>query len=308
MRATVGTRTQLVEELIARYPEIPPEAVLKEDLLRTGIAFDKAALTDNRAVEVVGQRGLVEGDPGPQQVLLEHRLGGNLRIARDQLLDELRARADGCSHSWNLVQPGKGRRRAGDEQDGAWVEGAATDPHCRAVRRALDPLRRPRSRSRAARGERGGERAGAHEGAAAVHGDRSGTAGLRSRLRGRGTGAGERTGRLRRHQLPRRLAGKPRVRVRLPRVGVRRRLCGTLHPGRYGPGPTRDPDRREGRLVGGESGSSIRRDELPRHVGPGLSRRRPLRRAGQPPGRSARRGWLPDRFRAWRPNRARYRL
>src|SRR6266545_6836268 len=47
MRATVGTRTQLVEELIARYPEVPPEAVLKEDLLRTGIAFDQAALTQN---------------------------------------------------------------------------------------------------------------------------------------------------------------------------------------------------------------------------------------------------------------------
>jgi len=50
--ATVGTRTQLVEELIARYPEIPPEAVLKEDLLRTGIAFDEAALTENLDGEV----------------------------------------------------------------------------------------------------------------------------------------------------------------------------------------------------------------------------------------------------------------
>src|ERR1041384_1795951 len=30
-----------------RFPEIPPEAVLKEDLLRTGIAFDESALTDN---------------------------------------------------------------------------------------------------------------------------------------------------------------------------------------------------------------------------------------------------------------------
>jgi hypothetical protein len=45
--ATVGTRTGLLEDLIARYPEIPPEAVLKEDLLRTGIAFDAAALTEN---------------------------------------------------------------------------------------------------------------------------------------------------------------------------------------------------------------------------------------------------------------------
>ncbi|HET7556223.1 MAG TPA: hypothetical protein VFJ75_11270, partial [Gaiellaceae bacterium] len=47
MSATVGTRTALVEDLAARYPEIPREAVLKEDLLRTGIAFDDAALTEN---------------------------------------------------------------------------------------------------------------------------------------------------------------------------------------------------------------------------------------------------------------------
>jgi hypothetical protein len=45
--ATVDTRTGLVEDLISRYPQVPPEAVLKEDLLRTGIAFDDAALTDN---------------------------------------------------------------------------------------------------------------------------------------------------------------------------------------------------------------------------------------------------------------------
>src|SRR3954470_1499131 len=32
---------------MARFPGVPPEAVLKEDLLRTGIAFDDAALTDN---------------------------------------------------------------------------------------------------------------------------------------------------------------------------------------------------------------------------------------------------------------------
>ena len=42
----VATRTGLVEDLIERYPDIPPEAVLKEDLLRTGIAFDE----DRRAV------------------------------------------------------------------------------------------------------------------------------------------------------------------------------------------------------------------------------------------------------------------
>jgi hypothetical protein len=43
----VGTRSGLLEELIGRYPQVPPEAVLKEDLLRTGIAFEQAALTDN---------------------------------------------------------------------------------------------------------------------------------------------------------------------------------------------------------------------------------------------------------------------
>ena len=47
MSATVESRRGLVEELIERYPAIPPEAVLKEDLLRTGIAFDEGALTDN---------------------------------------------------------------------------------------------------------------------------------------------------------------------------------------------------------------------------------------------------------------------
>ena len=41
------SRTALVESLIDRYPGVPPEAVLKEDLLRTGIAFDASALSDN---------------------------------------------------------------------------------------------------------------------------------------------------------------------------------------------------------------------------------------------------------------------
>jgi hypothetical protein len=45
--AVVATRSALLEELIARYPQVPPEAVLKEDLLRTGMAFDETALTDN---------------------------------------------------------------------------------------------------------------------------------------------------------------------------------------------------------------------------------------------------------------------
>ena len=35
-----GPRTALLESLIERFPNVPPEAVLKEDLLRTGMAFD----------------------------------------------------------------------------------------------------------------------------------------------------------------------------------------------------------------------------------------------------------------------------
>src|SRR6476646_4905116 len=44
--APTADRTELVESLVARYADIPPEAVLKEDLLRTGIAFDESELTD----------------------------------------------------------------------------------------------------------------------------------------------------------------------------------------------------------------------------------------------------------------------
>jgi len=47
-----ATRTGLVEGLIGRFPHIPPEAVLKEDLLRAGIAFDTSALSDNLEGEV----------------------------------------------------------------------------------------------------------------------------------------------------------------------------------------------------------------------------------------------------------------
>jgi len=46
------SRTALVERLIERFPHIPPEAVVKEDLLRTGIAFADSALTDNLDGEV----------------------------------------------------------------------------------------------------------------------------------------------------------------------------------------------------------------------------------------------------------------
>ncbi len=43
----MSERTSLVESLIARFPAVPPEAVLKEDLLRSGIAFAGSALSDN---------------------------------------------------------------------------------------------------------------------------------------------------------------------------------------------------------------------------------------------------------------------
>jgi hypothetical protein len=43
----VGSRAGLLESLAERHPAVPPEAVLKEDLLRTGIAFDPTALSDN---------------------------------------------------------------------------------------------------------------------------------------------------------------------------------------------------------------------------------------------------------------------
>jgi hypothetical protein len=47
-----STRTELVEGLMTRFPHIPREAVLKEDLLRTGMDFDESALSDNLEGEV----------------------------------------------------------------------------------------------------------------------------------------------------------------------------------------------------------------------------------------------------------------
>lgn len=43
----MDSRTDQLEDLIERFSHIPREAVLKEDLLRSGIAFDASALTDN---------------------------------------------------------------------------------------------------------------------------------------------------------------------------------------------------------------------------------------------------------------------
>jgi hypothetical protein len=46
------SRLDLVEDLMGRFPHIPPEAVIKEDLLRGGMAFDDSALTDNEDGQV----------------------------------------------------------------------------------------------------------------------------------------------------------------------------------------------------------------------------------------------------------------
>jgi hypothetical protein len=48
----MSTRTELLEGLMGRFPHIPREAVLKEDLLRSGMAFDSSALSDNESGEV----------------------------------------------------------------------------------------------------------------------------------------------------------------------------------------------------------------------------------------------------------------
>jgi hypothetical protein len=47
-----ASRTHLVEGLMERFGHLPPEAVVKEDLLRTGIDFADSALTDNLDGEV----------------------------------------------------------------------------------------------------------------------------------------------------------------------------------------------------------------------------------------------------------------
>jgi hypothetical protein len=48
----VGNRTELIEDLMARFPAVPPECVIKEDLLRGGLTFDESALSDNESGEV----------------------------------------------------------------------------------------------------------------------------------------------------------------------------------------------------------------------------------------------------------------
>jgi hypothetical protein len=46
------TRAALLDQLFTRFPHVPREAVIKEDLLRGGMRFHASALTDNEAGEV----------------------------------------------------------------------------------------------------------------------------------------------------------------------------------------------------------------------------------------------------------------
>ncbi|HEY8370075.1 MAG TPA: radical SAM protein, partial [Thermodesulfobacteriota bacterium] len=41
-----GQRLPLVESLVARFPHLPKEAIVKDDLLRTGVRFDRSAYRD----------------------------------------------------------------------------------------------------------------------------------------------------------------------------------------------------------------------------------------------------------------------
>src|SRR6185312_8157320 len=70
---------------------------------------DEVRLRLHAAVEVVGQRALVEGHPGAQEVLLQHRLRRDLRVTRDELLEQLGARAECGAHAWNLPPPAGSR-------------------------------------------------------------------------------------------------------------------------------------------------------------------------------------------------------
>ncbi len=48
-RGAASERLALLDSLISRYPHLPPEAILKEDLLRSGLRFDRSAARDETA-------------------------------------------------------------------------------------------------------------------------------------------------------------------------------------------------------------------------------------------------------------------
>ncbi len=75
-----GSRTALLESLIERFPHVPPEAVLKEDLLRTGMAFDSSALSDNLEGEIKPKSYFIFSFD--QKPLTRARRGGAAAAAR----------------------------------------------------------------------------------------------------------------------------------------------------------------------------------------------------------------------------------
>ena len=90
----------------------PPRglAELGERLLVEG--EDEVRLRLHLAVEVVRQGRLVEGDPGAEQILLEHGLARDVREPRHQPLDETGARLrGGGAHGLNLAGDGAIVRR-----------------------------------------------------------------------------------------------------------------------------------------------------------------------------------------------------
>ena len=72
---------------------------------------DEVRLRLDLAVEVVGQRRLVERDPGAEQVLLQHRLG---RDVRDSAPSGLRPARCACRRSRSRLEPTSRRDRLSD--------------------------------------------------------------------------------------------------------------------------------------------------------------------------------------------------
>jgi hypothetical protein len=78
-----GQRDLLRRTPLCRLAELRERLLVeREDEVRLGLDL---------AVEIVAERRIVERDPGPQEVLLQHCLGWDAGEARDQLLDEGRA-------------------------------------------------------------------------------------------------------------------------------------------------------------------------------------------------------------------------
>src|SRR5206468_11422600 len=91
-----SVRPTCERDLLRRAP-LRGLAELRERLLVE--REDEVRLRLHLAVEVVGERRLVEREPRAEQVLLEHRFARNVREPSDQILDELGALA---GHSGNV--------------------------------------------------------------------------------------------------------------------------------------------------------------------------------------------------------------